>query len=44
MARGFLIMLELARDGGKQTPHPSSSGSRNNGTFRLDDKKDRASD
>ena len=44
MARGFLIMLELARHGGNQTPHPSSSRSRNNGTFRFDDKKDRASD
>ena len=44
MARGFLIMLELARHGGNQTPHPSSSRSRNNGIFRFDDKKDRASD
>ena len=44
MARGFLIMLELAGHGGKDPFHPSSSGSRKHGTFRFDGKKDRASD
>src|SRR5215469_15198486 len=44
MAKGFLIILELFRDGGKQGSYPSSSRSGRNGTFRLDGKKDRASD
>jgi RNA polymerase sigma-70 factor (ECF subfamily) len=44
MARGFLIMMELYGHGGKEFRHPSSSRSRNDGTLRFDDKKDRASD
>lgn len=44
MARGFLIMLELARHGGKEPSRPSNPGSRKHGTFRFDGKKDRASD
>jgi RNA polymerase sigma-70 factor (ECF subfamily) len=44
MSRGFLIMLERIGHGGKESPHPSSSRLQKNGTFRLDDNKDRASD
>ncbi|HVW75613.1 MAG TPA: sigma-70 family RNA polymerase sigma factor [Rhizomicrobium sp.] len=44
MARGFLIMLELAGHGGNDASHSSSSRPRKNGTFRFDGKKDRASD
>lgn len=44
MARGFLIMLELAGHGGNDASHPSSSRPRKNTTFRFDGKKDRTSD
>jgi len=46
MARGFLLMLEQFRDGGKQAVYPSSLKSGNFGTsdVRPDAKKDRTSD
>jgi RNA polymerase sigma factor (sigma-70 family) len=42
MSRGFLIMLEQFSRGGNETSHPSSSG--NNGSFRLNARKDRSPD
>jgi RNA polymerase sigma-70 factor (ECF subfamily) len=46
MARGFLLMLEQFRDGGKQVVHPSSlkSGNLRNPDIRPDGRKDRTSD
>ena len=35
MARGFLIMLELIEDGGKEPSHPSSSRSRQTRDFQV---------
>jgi len=44
MAKGFLIILESFRDGGKQGSYPSRSRTGRNGAFRFDGKKDRTSD
>lgn len=44
MARGFLLMLEHFRDGGKSVDYPSSLKSGNNSDIRVDVKKDRTSD
>ena len=46
MARGFLLMLEQFRDGGKQAGHPSNiqSGNFRNPDIRTDVRKDRTSD
>jgi RNA polymerase sigma-70 factor (ECF subfamily) len=46
MARGFLLMLEQFRDGGKQAVYPSSlkPGNLRNPDIRTDGRKDRSSD